>query len=178
MVVFVICVELWSPMAAHIPQPIAQTLTKYEPPLWLSHRPIWLLPYEPFDGIYAEETDCKYLSVGFAQYDPIRLSAKTFRYQTRWSRQSEELPIHRAIDLTLWVALTLFSSSNLQEIPVEQGTFHGQDEEFVVKCLSDDPVTQEAAVRALSGEGPAGEEYRLVRERLTKLKETLIALGL
>jgi hypothetical protein len=48
-------------MAAHIPQPIAQTLTKYEPPLWLSHRPIWLLPYEPFDGIYAEETDCKYL---------------------------------------------------------------------------------------------------------------------
>jgi hypothetical protein len=161
-----------------IPQPIAQTLTKYEPPLWLSHRPIWLLPYEPFDGIYADKTDCKYLSVGFAQYDPQRLSAKTFRYQTRWSRQSEELPIHRAVDLTLWMALALFSSSNLQEIPVEQGTFHKQDEEFVVRCLSDDSVTREAAARALNGEGPAGEEYKLVRERLTKLKETLIALGL
>ena len=64
----------------------------------LKHQPVFLLPYEIHDGPFAGETDCKFLSVGWAQYDPPAgqprgLSVKTLRYTgTKWSRQSENCP--------------------------------------------------------------------------------------
>lgn len=74
----------------------------------LKHKPVYLLPYYNYDGPYAGETDCIFLSLGWAQYDPRSVSVKTLRYiqkpdqRDRWSRQSEELPIHRAVDAVIF----------------------------------------------------------------------------
>jgi hypothetical protein len=157
------------------------TLSQYPPPLWLSHHPVWLFPYEQFDGIYADHTDCKYLSIGAAQFDESTLSAKTLRYIDRWSRQSEELPLHRLVDLTLWLTLTLFAPDAPANVRVAPGTFAGQDEHFVASYIpqsAEFAKREEAVTQFLGGKGQSGSHYELVRARLTKLKETLVNLGL
>ena len=70
-------------------------------PIHLAHKPITSVDdYAKHDGIYANDTDVESLSIGIAQYDSSEISAKVFRYTgTKWSRQSEELPLHRVIDL-------------------------------------------------------------------------------
>ena len=45
----------------------------------LKHRPVVLLPYSAHDGIYDAQTDTRYISIGWAQYDPRKLSVKTLR---------------------------------------------------------------------------------------------------
>nr|MCR4880881.1 DUF6530 family protein [bacterium] len=65
--------------------------------------------YDSIDGQYANYTDAKALSIGFAQYNkpglPIEqreLSLKVWRHTgDQWSPQSEELPFHRNLDLTI-----------------------------------------------------------------------------
>jgi hypothetical protein len=73
------------------------TLVNFPAPLHLKHCPTFMVPYEPFDGPYVEDTDAKYLSVGLAQWrnpdDPDAVSAKVWRYvDGKWSRMSEEIP--------------------------------------------------------------------------------------
>jgi len=80
----------------------------------LSHKPIISVnDYDKIDGIYANDTDARALSIGNAQYDSEQLSLKVWRkYKNeKWSRQSEELPIHRAFDLSI-LALASFIKSN------------------------------------------------------------------
>lgn len=74
----------------------------------LSHTPIVKLEnYETVDGKYENNTDAKGFSIGLAQWDvkPDRdqISAKVFRYENQWSPQSEELPLHRALDLASFI---------------------------------------------------------------------------
>lgn len=57
--------------------------------------------YEPIDGHFAPNTDAKALSIGKAQYDHNDISMKVWRKKKQWSPQSEELPIHRNLDLTI-----------------------------------------------------------------------------
>lgn len=51
----------------------------------------------------AYQTDTKGLSLGLAQWNDrgkVDISAKVWRYTgEKWSRQSEELPLHRVLDL-------------------------------------------------------------------------------
>ena len=70
-------------------------------PQHLSHKPIIAVnDYDGIDGIYAGNSDAKALSIGEAQYDDTQISLKVWRKPgTQWSRQSEELPLHRVIDL-------------------------------------------------------------------------------
>lgn len=76
-------------------------------PKHLSHKPIVAVDnYNNLDGHYiSTDTDVESLSVGYAQFDntnPDELTAKVFRYDSqhhRWCRQSEELPLHRCVDL-------------------------------------------------------------------------------
>ena len=76
-------------------------------PKYLSHKPIVAVDnYNNIDGHYnPNQTDAKSLSIGYAQFDnnnPDELTAKVFRYDianNRWCRQSEELPLHRCVDL-------------------------------------------------------------------------------
>lgn len=71
-------------------------------PTHLSHYPVvGVDDYDTKDGIHAGSTDAKALSVGFAHYNEEHIAAKVFRHTgTKWSRQSEELPLHRTFDLS------------------------------------------------------------------------------
>ena len=76
-------------------------------PNYLSHKPIVGVDnYNNIDGHFnPSQTDVESLSVGYAQFDntnPSELTAKVFRFDSqnnRWCRQSEELPLHRCVDL-------------------------------------------------------------------------------
>ena len=101
-------------------------------PLHLAHKPMYALPYEHFDGIYTDGTDARYISVGMAQYDESHVSIKVLRHTgTKWTRQSEELPLHRVLDMTLFLAKVLYDSKNGQlNIPPE--TYERQEREMTI----------------------------------------------
>lgn len=72
-------------------------------PKHLKHKPILVADnYDKNDGKYANRTDCKALSIGKAQWDNNEISAKIWRHSgKKWSRQSEEMPLHRCFDLCI-----------------------------------------------------------------------------
>jgi len=77
-------------------------------PVTLRHKPVIVVEdYEKVDGRYAYDTDAKGLSLGLAQWNDrgrVEISAKVWRHTgEKWSRQSEELPLHRVLDLALLV---------------------------------------------------------------------------
>ena len=80
-------------------------------PTTLKHKPVIVSEnYENVDGRYAYDTDAKGLSLGLAQWNDrgkVDISAKVWRYTgEKWSRQSEELPLHRVLDLAILVCRT------------------------------------------------------------------------
>lgn len=77
-------------------------------PTTLKHKPVIVSEnYENVDGRYAYDSDAKGLSLGLAQWNDrgkVDISAKVWRYTgEKWSRQSEELPLHRVLDLAILV---------------------------------------------------------------------------
>lgn len=77
-------------------------------PTTLKHKPVIVSEnYENIDGRNAYSSDAKGLSLGLAQWNErgkVDISAKVWRYTgEKWSRQSEELPIHRVIDLAILI---------------------------------------------------------------------------
>lgn len=77
-------------------------------PTALKHKPVIVCEnYENVDGRYAYNSDAKGLSLGLAQWNDrgkVDISAKVWRYTgEKWSRQSEELPLHRVLDLAILV---------------------------------------------------------------------------
>ena len=85
-------------------------------PHYLKHKPIYEINnYALFDGPYAGDSDAIGLSIGLAQWTErgtTDISAKVWRHTRnkktgfeggKWSRQSEELPLHRVLDLSLFV---------------------------------------------------------------------------
>ncbi|MGI6453898.1 MAG: DUF6530 family protein [Syntrophomonadaceae bacterium] len=79
-----------------------------EIPVNLKHKPVIVVDnYEAVDGRYAYKSDAKGLSLGLAQWNDrgrVDVSAKVWRYTgEKWSRQSEELPLHRVLDLAILV---------------------------------------------------------------------------
>jgi len=74
-------------------------------PIHLEHRPIVAVDrYNEIDGPFAPNSDAQALSLGWAQYDAADFSAKVFRQVNgQWSRQSEELPMHRVLDLGILI---------------------------------------------------------------------------
>lgn len=95
-----------------------------ESPKNLSHKPIISVnDYDKIDAMYANHTDVKALSIGKTQYDENQISLKIWRHTNeKWSRQSEELPIHRNLDLSILFLSALlvdetsnYPKSNLRE---------------------------------------------------------------
>lgn len=77
-------------------------------PTTLKHKPVIVSEnYENVDGRKAYNTDAKGLSLGLAQWNDrgkVDISAKVWRYTgEKWSRQSEELPMHRVLDLAILI---------------------------------------------------------------------------
>jgi hypothetical protein len=72
-------------------------------PTNLKHKPIISVnDYDKIDALYANDSDVKALSIGEAQYSTNEISLKVWRHTgNKWSRQSEEIPIHRNIDLNI-----------------------------------------------------------------------------
>lgn len=80
-------------------------------PTSLKHKPVITVEnYAEVDGRQAYESDAVGLSVGLAQWNErgrVDASAKVWRYTgEKWSRQSEELPLHRVLDLAILIART------------------------------------------------------------------------
>ncbi|MGI6005694.1 MAG: DUF6530 family protein [Christensenellales bacterium] len=77
-------------------------------PTTLKHKPVIVAQdYEPIDGRKAGDSDAKGLSLGLAQWNDrgrVDISAKVWRHTgEKWSRQSEEMPIHRVLDLAILI---------------------------------------------------------------------------
>ena len=77
-------------------------------PTTLKHKPVIVVEdYDRVDGRSQYQSDAKGLSLGLAQWNDrgkVDISAKVWRYTgEKWSRQSEELPLHRVINMALLI---------------------------------------------------------------------------
>lgn len=77
-------------------------------PTTLKHKPVIVAEdYGNVDGRQAYQSDAQGLSLGLAQWNDrgkVDISAKVWRHTgERWSRQSEELPLHRVLDLAILI---------------------------------------------------------------------------
>lgn len=77
-------------------------------PAGLKHKPVIISEnYDRIDGRFSCATDAKGLSLGLAQWNDrgkVDISAKIWRHTgEKWSRQSEEMPLHRALDLAILI---------------------------------------------------------------------------
>lgn len=102
-------------------------------PLHLNHKPIIGVDYKLIDE-KAGAGDAKYLSIGRSQWNPKDISAKVLRWTgDRWSRQNEELPLWRVLDLAILVIANLTGQrSSLKEFVVNE-----DDKEFLNSFLSE-----------------------------------------
>lgn len=149
-----------NPVATPTPD-TTPTLVSYPPPLHLKHQAVVMLPYEAFDGPHARDTDAKYLSLGRAQWNDDEVSAKVWRFPDhKWSRLSEELPLHRLVDLCILTVKVLLEDQGRVVIP--SGTFENQTEPVELARLADLPEDFE-------------EQSERLRQRLRKLREVLEA---
>ncbi|KAA5608079.1 DUF6530 family protein [Rhodovastum atsumiense] len=146
-------------------------MPQLELPLHLAHQPVFAVPYFHHDGNYAGNTDCQYISVGWAQYDSHEISVKTLRHtEERWSRQSEELPVSRIIDATTVLALSLLNhGKDSFEIPAD--FLEKQPEPITVERTDRErnPSRRDSFSRTLAGD-------HIMRRRLSKLADVLAQL--
>ncbi|MDR3327580.1 MAG: DUF6530 family protein [Prevotellaceae bacterium] len=103
-----------------------------ESPKHLSHKPIISVnDYDKIDALYANHTDVRALSIGRAQYDGDQISLKVWRHTgNKWSRQSEELPIHRNLDLSI-LLLAALSTDTSVNYPISNLSLNIDNEEDV-----------------------------------------------
>jgi hypothetical protein len=128
-------------------------------PEHIAHKPVYVVPYFELDPWSPGDTDAQFITLGWSQWDQRELSAKVVRHSgQRWSRQSEELPLPRVIDLALLTAIAFERGDSLLELPA--GTFehqrqpievvHGskKDRTAAASEMRNDPVLK-ARLRAL-----------------------------
>lgn len=135
----------------------------------LEHSPIYAMPYQAFDGMYRKETDARYLSVGISQWSRDDISLKVMRYRNQWSRQAEELPLHRVVDTSIFLAKVLFDREN-DSVEVERSLFTDQHDGFRIEKESISGKDEESFNEFLSEHTPA------LRERFNKLYQLLSTL--
>jgi hypothetical protein len=155
-------------------------------PTTLKHKPVIVSEnYENVDGRYAYDTDAKGLSLGLAQWNDrgkVDISAKVWRYTgEKWSRQSEELPLHRVLDLAILVCRTrqhfqdayrfekLYDTKN----PVIDRVGLQGDAMTVAVCTDNEKIDEDIKLfrQALSNDD------ELIGERLRTLSRILKEMG-
>ena len=154
-------------------------------PTYLKHKPV--IVSEEYDLIDGREnpSDTKGLSVGLAQWNErgkLDISAKVWRYTgQKWSRQSEELPLHRVIDLAILICRTelhfreaykykkLYDPENphLERIALQGGAMD-------VSICTDNPMIDED-IKLF--EQSLRKDEELLSERLIRLSSVLKELG-
>jgi hypothetical protein len=159
---------------------------KMKIPTTLKHKPVIVSEnYENVDGRYAYNTDAKGLSLGLAQWNDrgkVDISAKVWRYTgEKWSRQSEELPLHRVLDLAILVCRSqlyfreayryekLYDTAN----PVIDRVGLQGDAMTVAVCTDNEKIDEDIQLfkQALSNDD------ELIGERLTTLSRILKEMG-
>jgi hypothetical protein len=155
-------------------------------PTVLKHKPVVVVEnYEQVDGRFARNTDAKGLSLGLAQWNDkgkVDISAKVWRYTgEKWSRQSEELPLHRVLDLSILICRSLehFSEAyryehlyDLKEPVIDRIGMQG-DAMTVGICTSNDTINEDIKLfsQALS------DDDEMISERLRMLSKILKDMG-
>jgi Family of unknown function (DUF6530) len=100
-------------------------MPQLEFPDQIAHTPVYVMPYFSHDPDRENDTDAQFITLGWSQWDSDEPSAKVVRYSgKRWSRQSEELPLSRLVDLTMLTALALENGGKFTH--VDKGTFESQ----------------------------------------------------
>lgn len=155
-------------------------------PTNLKHKPVIVSEnYENVDGKYAYKTDAKGLSLGLAQWNDrgkVDISAKVWRYTgEKWSRQSEELPLHRVLDLAIFVcrARQYFSDAYRFEKlydpdnPIIDRIALQGDAMTLAVAVENDKIDEDIKLfqQALSNED------ELIGERLSRLSSILKEMG-
>lgn len=84
-------------------------------PQTCNHKPIIAVnDYDQIDGMYHTGTDAMALSIGRSTWDKSHISLKIWRRPNeKWSPQSEEMPIHRCIDLAILFLASLKKDKNI-----------------------------------------------------------------
>ncbi|NLY85724.1 MAG: hypothetical protein GX077_05190 [Tissierellia bacterium] len=156
-------------------------------PTNLKHKPVIVSEnYENVDGRFAYNSDAKGLSLGLAQWNDrgkVDISAKVWRHTgEKWSRQSEELPLHRVLDLAILVCRTkqyfqeeAYRYNNLydEENPILDRIGIQGDAMTVSVCRDNEKIDEDIQLfrQALS------EDDELIGERLRILSRILKEMG-
>ncbi|WP_141335803.1 DUF6530 family protein [Paenibacillus sp. tmac-D7] len=155
-------------------------------PTTLKHKPVVVSEnYDQVDGRFAGNTDAKGLSLGLAQWNDrgkVDISAKVWRYTgEKWSRQSEELPLHRVLDLSILIcrSLAYFREAYRYEHlydpqnPVIDRVGLQGDAMTVAVCTENDKIHEDIKLfsQALS------DDDELIGERLRTLSRMLKDMG-
>jgi hypothetical protein len=155
-------------------------------PTTLKHKPVIVSEnYENIDGRMAYNTDAKGLSLGLAQWNDrgkLDISAKVWRYTgEKWSRQSEELPMHRVLDLAILICRSDLYFKEAYRFPklynpdnTKIDRIGLQGDAMSVSVCSENPMIDEDIKifsQALSNDG------ELIGERLRVLSSLLKEMG-
>ncbi|MEO3944803.1 DUF6530 family protein [Gorillibacterium sp. CAU 1737] len=155
-------------------------------PTTLKHKPVVVSEnYEQVDGRLAGNTDAKGLSLGLAQWNDrgkVDISAKVWRYTgEKWSRQSEELPLHRVLDLSILICRSLahfreayrYEDLYDPQNPVIDRVGLQGDAMTVSICTENEKIKQDIKLfqQALS------EDDEMISERLSTLAKLLKEMG-
>ncbi|WP_273322126.1 DUF6530 family protein [Vallitalea guaymasensis] len=155
-------------------------------PTKLKHKPVIVSEnYENVDGRYAYDTDAKGLSLGLAQWNDrgnVEISAKVWRHTgEKWSRQSEELPLHRVLDLSILICRTMghfkeayrYDDLYNQDKPIIDRVGLQGDAMNVEVCTDNEKINEDIKLfnQILSDDG------ELIAERLKVLSGMLKELG-
>ncbi|EST55552.1 hypothetical protein T458_07430 [Brevibacillus panacihumi W25] len=155
-------------------------------PATLQHKPVVVSEnYERVDGRLARSTDAKGLSLGLAQWndsEKATLTAKVWRTAGKsWSSQSEELPLHRVLDLSILLCRSLahfreaYRYEHLydpQEPVIDRVALQG-DAMTVAICTDNESIHEDIQLfsRALSNDD------EMISERLRTLSRILKDMG-
>ncbi|ACA40290.1 DUF6530 family protein [Lysinibacillus sp. fkY74-1] len=155
-------------------------------PTHLKHKPVIVAEnYANIDGRTAYQTDAQGLSLGLAQWNDrgkVDISAKVWRHTGgKWSRQSEELPLHRVLDLAILVCEAQLHFKEAyryehlydEENPVIKRVGLQGDAMTVEVCTENEQIHEDIQLfqQALNNDG------ELIGERLRTLSRILKEMG-
>lgn len=155
-------------------------------PITLKHKPVFVSEeYDKVDGRTAYNSDAKGLSLGLAQWNDrgqVDISAKVWRYTgEKWSRQSEELPLHRVLDLAILVCRAKQYMSQSYRLPKLYDPDNPQIDRIglqgaamnVAVCTENPMIDQDIVLFA----NALGKDDELTAERLKVLSGLLKEMG-
>ncbi|MDT4761555.1 DUF6530 family protein [Sphaerochaeta sp. PS] len=155
-------------------------------PTTLKHKPVMVVEnYSEVDGRNANNGDAQGLSIGLAQWNErgsVEASAKVWRHTgEKWSRQSEELPLNRVLDLAILVCRTSLYFQDAYRFPLYYDPKNPkidrigmQGEAMTVEVCTDNPFI-DTDIRLLAD--ALGKDGELLGERFRVLSALLKDMG-